>query len=371
MWYKPYGKTGKEVSAVSFGGMRFADPKDIDGSAAVVLHAYRKGINYFDTAPGYCDDKSEDILGAAFRQMKPGTFYASTKCASPDGATLRESLERSLKRMGLERINFFHIWCLVKPENWQERKDGGAVAALMKAKGEGLVEYVVVSSHLPGEQLSAVLEEGCFEGVTLGYCAINFPYRQHAIDTAGRLGLGVATMNPLGGGLIPQFADRFDFLRGSGDDSVVAAALRFNVSQPEISTALVGFTTTEHVDQACAAVEGFTPHDAAHIQAVRDRIVAEFDGFCTGCGYCLPCPEGINIPAMMDAYNHQILQGDEPKHMLNRLKWHWGTPPAQAAECVACGICEARCTQHLPIAARMKEIVEIAQAAENKDAAST
>jgi len=364
MWYKPYGKTGKEVSAISFGGMRFADPQDIDGSAEVVMHAYRKGVNYFDTAPGYCADKSEEIMGAAFAQMKPGTFYSSSKCMSPDGDTLRSSLERTLKRLGLERITFFHIWCLVKPEQWQQRKDGGAVKALLKAKEEGLVEHVVVSSHLPGEQLSSVLEEGCFEGVTLGYCAINFPFREHAIRTAGRLGLGVATMNPLGGGLIPQFPERFDFIKGQADKSVVAAALRFNVSQPEISTALVGFTTTDHVDQACAAVENFKPYDTEHVQAVRDRIGESFDGFCTGCGYCLPCPKGINIPAMMDAYNHRMLQGDDPKHVLNRLKWHWSESADQAAECIACGQCEARCTQHLPIADRMKEIAEIAQTQE-------
>jgi predicted aldo/keto reductase-like oxidoreductase len=64
---------------------------------------------------------------------------------------------------------------------------------------------------------------------------------------------------------------------------------------------------------------------------------------------------------MMDAYNHRILQGPEPRHVTDRLKWHWGSSPEQAAECVACGLCEQRCTQHLPISDRMKEIAELAQ----------
>ena len=361
MWHKPYGTTGKEVSVVSFGGMRFADPENIDANAEVVLHAYRKGINYFDTAPGYCRDHSEDIMGAAFRQMEKGAFYASSKCMAADGAKFRESLERSLKRLGLETIHFFHIWCLVKPEHWRERQDGGAVAQALKAKEEGLVEHVVVSSHLPGEELTKVLDEGPFEGVTLGYCAINFPYREKAIEAAGRLGIGVATMNPLGGGLIPRNAERLGFIRGPGDPSVVAAALRFNISQPGITTALVGFTTTGQIDEACAAVEDFTPYDAAHVEAVREKVLASFDGLCTGCGYCLPCPQGIDIPRLMDAYNHRILQGAAPENVLNRLKWHWNIAPDVAAECIACGECELRCTQQLPISERMAEIAALAE----------
>jgi len=362
MWTKPYGQTGKQVSVISFGGMRFANPTDIDANAEVVRHAYRRGVNYFDTAPGYCQDRSEDILGAAFGDMAPGTFYASSKCMAADGAAFRKSLEKSLQRLGLERIHFFHIWCLVKPEQWRQRQEGGAVAAALKAKEEGLVEHVVVSSHLPGEELANVLREGPFEGVTLGYCAVNFPYREKAIELAGEMGLGVATMNPLGGGLIPGHAESFSFVRGDGDPSVVAAALRFNVSHPAVTTALVGFTTKEHVDEACAAVEGFTPYDEAHVAAMRDRILDSFDGFCTGCGYCLPCPEGLDVPRFMDAYNHRLLEGDDPKHVVNRLKWHWGLEPDLAADCVACGQCEQRCTQHLMISQRMAEIAEIAKA---------
>ncbi len=362
MWTKRYGQTGKDISAISFGGMRFRNPSDIDAAAEVVVHAYNKGINYFDTAPAYCGDHSEDIMGAAFKQMEPGTFHASSKCMAADGDEFRRSLERTLKRLGLERIGFFHIWCLVRPEQWKQRQDGGAVAAAVRAKEEGLVEHVVVSSHLPGDELTPVLEEGPFEGVTLGYCAINFPCRESAVRLAGQLGIGVVAMNPLGGGVIPRHADRFGFLRGQNDPSVVAAALRFVVSQPQITTALVGFTTTDHVDEACAAVENFQPYAPDHADAMREKILDRFDGFCTGCGYCLPCPNDVPIPEMMDAYNMRILQGEDPKHVLNRLKWHWNVPPDLAAECTQCGACLERCTQHLPIPDRLGEIAALAPA---------
>ena len=162
MWTKKYGKTGKDVSVISFGGMRFQTPKDIDTSAELVTYAHQKGINYFDTAPGYCDDKSEEIVGAAIKTMPRDSFYVSTKCGSADGGELRTSLERSLKRLNVDYIDFFHIWCLVFPNQLPERVAKGAVPALVKAKEEGLVRHAVVSTHLGGDDVAGVLDTGYF-----------------------------------------------------------------------------------------------------------------------------------------------------------------------------------------------------------------
>ncbi len=360
MWTKPYGSTGKDISVVGFGGMRFDNPEDIDANAEVVLHAYKRGINYFDTAPGYCKDKSEDIVGAAVAHMTPGTFYLSSKSMASDAAGFRKDLEKSLKRLGVEKLHFHHIWCLVTLDQWKKRQDGGAVAEALKAKEEGLVEHVVVSSHLIGDELKVVLDEGPFEGVTLGYCAINFPFREVAVQAAAEKNMGVVTMNPLGGGMIPQNAERFDFLREPEDPSVVSAAIRFNVSHPDITCALVGCTTTEHVDEAVEAVEDFQPYPQEHVERIREKLLGSFEGLCTGCGYCLPCPLGVEIPKMMDAYNMRILQGREERHITDRLKYHWALSPEDALACSLCGACEKKCTQHIPIRERLKEIAAIA-----------
>ena len=357
MWTKPYGETGKELTVVSFGGMRFLEPQKIDQNAEIVLHAHGCGINFYDTAPYYCDDKSEDIMGMAFKQMPRDSFYASTKCSSPEGPKLRESLEKSLKRLNLEKIDFYHIWCVVTLESWRKRLEGGAVAEALKAKEEGLIEHVAISSHLQGNELSEVLREGHFEGALLGYCALNFPYREKALETARRMNLGVVTMNPLGGGLIPQNPERFDFIRGPGDKTLVEAAIRFNVSNPAVTSALVGFSSKQHVDEAVAAVENFTPYPPAHVDAVRGKVIASFDELCTGCGYCLPCPEGVEIPKLMDAYNYKVLGSKQ--RIRGRLKWHWGLTPEAAKACSLCGECEEKCTQHLPIRDRLKEIAEL------------
>ena len=367
MLYKPYGRTGKDVSVIGFGGMRFDTPEDIDANAEIVLHAHSKGINYFDTAPLYCADKSEEIMGAALKQLKRDEFYISTKSSKADGSKLRAELLRSLERLNVDYIDFYHIWCIVRPEAWQERLKGGAVDEALKAKDEGLIRHLAVSSHLQGDQLSEMLVEGPFEGVTLGYCAINFPYRQAAVDAAGEMGLGVITMNPLGGGLIPNNAEKFDFIRTEADESVVAAALRFNISQPPITSALVGFTTAEQIDQACAAVENFQPYGPEHISAMRERIIEAFDGLCTGCGYCLPCPEDIPIPKFMDSYNQMLLSGGKTDGMMGRMKWHWEIQGDRAGLCTRCGACVERCTQHLDICDRLEKIDGIYAAETEKD----
>lgn len=209
-----------------------------------------------------------------------------------------------------------------------------------------------------------MLEDAPLEGLTLGYSAINFPYRQAALDLAAEKNIGVVTMNPLAGGLIPNNAEKFDFIRGPEDSSVVEAALRFNVSQPAVTCALVGFSEKSQVDQAVDAVEDFTPYTAEHIESLRQNIMDKFDGLCTGCKYCQPCPADINIPRMMDAYNFRILQGDDPQNVLNRLKWHWDISPNTANNCTDCGLCEKRCTQHLPIRERLKYIGKIGENAE-------
>ncbi|HNX93668.1 MAG TPA: aldo/keto reductase [Holophaga sp.] len=359
MWKKPYGSTGKQVSVIGFGGMRFAKPFDHDLSAEIIRHAHARGINYFDTAPFYCEDQSEDIFGHAFKTMPRNTFYVSTKCAESDGGKLRMSLERSLTRLGLQRIDFFHVWCLLRPDQLQQRVDGGALRALQQAKAEGLVGHIVVSAHLDGEHIASVLDSDLFEGITLGYNAINFPYREAALEAAHRKHMGVVTMNPLGGGVIPRNPKRLAFLKASGDRSVAEAALRFNISHPAITCALVGFSDTGQVDEAVSAVEDFSPYPPEHIDRLKTQLTASFDGICTGCGYCLPCPADLEIPKWMDVYNQRILEGTD-EAMRDRLKWHWSMTADRAAACLKCGACEQACTQHLPIIERMQAIAALA-----------
>ena len=114
MIYCEYGKTGAKVSAVGFGGMRFDESKSNEENAQLLLYAQSKGINYFDTAPVYCSDTSEDIFGIALKQMagNRGSYYVSTKGMPVDLDTAdkaRAAVEKSMKRLNVDRIDFYHV----------------------------------------------------------------------------------------------------------------------------------------------------------------------------------------------------------------------------------------------------------------------
>lgn len=361
MIYKQYGKTGKMVSAIGFGGMRFRKEdyeKSLEEAAKVAIRANELGINYFDTAPYYCDDKSEEIMGVAFKHM-PNPFYVSTKSGISSEKTaddVRRRIEKSLKRLGVEKINFFHMWCILDLDQYRRViAPGGPYEGVLKAKEEGLVEHITFSTHCSGEEIETIVNEGYFEGVTLGYNATNFAFRQRGIKAAYDKGLGVVTMNPLGGGIIPQNPDFYSFLKESEEDSLVQAALKFNASHKEITVTLAGMASIAEVEENIKAGENFGQMTEEKIKKMSEKLNSSLDKLCTGCQYCVGCPKGIDIPKYMDAYNMYILKNKQ-EEIASRLKNHWSLKAQGAAECIACGKCERKCTQHLPIIDRLKHI---------------
>lgn len=365
MYYKQYGNTDMKVSAVGLGTMRYNE-EDIKAGrlekcAEIPLYAYEKGINYWDTAPYYCDDKSEIVTGIALSQVDRSKVYVTSKVnfgtlgtENPDRDIFRRRLEMSLNRLHTDYIDFYHMWCMLNLESWQKHMEV-LYGFFEEAKAEGLIRNIVFSSHMQGNDIESVVESGKFKGMLIGYNALNYRFRQSGIKKAHENGMGVVVMNPLGGGLIPQNPEAFSYLAEGTDLSVAQAALRFVASHKEITVTLSGCTTKEHVDDAVKAVENLVEEPA---EAVAERYAKKglaLNNLCTGCAYCKGCPKGIEIPKFMDAYNQRILTG-RAGEITDRLKYHWGIEPAKSAECIQCGKCERQCTQHLPIIERLKEI---------------
>lgn len=350
------------VSAVGFGGMRFDTTRAKEENAELLLYAQQLGINYFDTAPGYCNDQSEAIFGIALKQMR-GEFFVSTKgmpTAFPTAEKAREAVMKSLDVLGVPKINFYHVWCLRKMEHYELAvQPEGQYEGLLRCKEEGLIDHIVCSTHQTGTDIARILAGNEFDGVLLGVNILNFPYRWDGVLAAQEHGCGVVAMNPLGGGTIPRHEKEFAFLAQNGE-TPTEAALRFVIGAPQITIALNGFTTRAHIDTACRIADTAEPMSTEEIEGLRQHLGRNLNNMCTGCGYCKGCPKNIPVAGYMQVYNEYLISGKDDEAMKRKVgfEYNWGVLVERAAsadECIECRICEEACTQHLPITERLKE----------------
>jgi len=223
MIYRPYGKTGEQVSLLGFGGMRFGAVDDHDACVRMMVKAAEAGVTYFDTAPGYFDGRSETAFGLGFKELgrRGLPFLCATKTFESTEMGIRREIDGQLKRLGRDHIDFYHVWCVTSLDQWKERQRNGVLATFRKLKEEGLIRHICVSSHLIGDDIKELLMEGVFEGVLFGYSAYNFRVREKAFEAITAKDLGCVVMNPLGGGIIPQNPGLFEFLKTRKDETVV------------------------------------------------------------------------------------------------------------------------------------------------------
>ncbi|MHC4660052.1 MAG: aldo/keto reductase [Planctomycetota bacterium] len=371
MRYKEYGKTGKLVSNLGFGAMRFDPPDDEENAIKTVHKAVELGINYFDTAPGYCRDNSETFLGKALSmlpQEKQVEIYVSTKSSlSSDGDAdaVRKRIDDQLKKLRRDRITFYNMWCVMDLEQYGKiMAPGGPYEGALKAKEEGLIEHLAFSAHARGDEIAKMVvdDRNEFQGVTLGYNILNHRLRKEGMVAAHKAGLAVMTMNPLGGGMLCHSEEKLGFLAEDESDHFIAASLRFIFSHPEVTVVLSGMGKPEHVEfnvGVANSVEGADPEVVERIIEKYDRLG---DKFCTGCRYCLDdCPEEMQIHMLMRLADClRMGMNDEAKRLYelfsnNAESW---LKNKYAKDCTECGSCEELCTQQLPIREYMSRVTE-------------
>lgn len=364
MIYKNFGKTGKRVSALGMGVSRFQPeeyntPEGMERCAEIIVKAWECGINYFDVAPTYCGWRAEEMLGMALKRMK-SPVYVTTKSSStqdPTADALRRRLETSLKKLGLEKITFYNMWGILNYDQYLDViKPGGPYEGALKAKEEGLIEHIGFSSHCTGDEIEKILEDNLFEGITIGYNAINFKYREKGLLAAQKKGLGVAIMNPLYGGVIPQNQHKFGFIKNSEEETLAQAALLFNASQDAISVVLSGMVNEQEINENTSCFTEMQKFSDEKISSIKRKIEKEFDTLCTGCNYCTGCPQGIKINQLMLAYNQYVLTNNSMAEFRKYMNDVWRYTEEVSFSCKKCGLCEKKCTQHLPIIERIGKI---------------
>ena len=361
MEFRTLEKPGVKTSLLGFGCMRFptADGKIDEARAEKMLDdAYAAGINYFDTAWPYHNGESEPFVGKAMNKYPRDSFFFATKLPCwnvkerEDGVKI---FHQQLDHLQTDYIDFYHMWCMLNLDSWEKHMEA-LYRFFEEAKSEGLIRNIVFSSHMQGNDIETVVDTGKFQGMLIGYNALNYRFRQSGIEAAHANGMGVVVMNPLGGGMIPENPEVFQYLTEGTDLTVPQAALRFVASHKEITITLAGCTTKEHIDDAVKAVENLEEMPAKEVVKKYESKGISLNNLCTGCGYCVKgCPKGIAIPKFMDSYNQYILTNNKAE-ISDRLKMHWSLKKTLAGECIACGKCEKACTQHLPIIERLREI---------------
>jgi predicted aldo/keto reductase-like oxidoreductase len=374
MQYRKFGKLDWNASVLGFGCMRLptldGNPygQNINEAQAVgMIHrALEQGVNYFDTAYIYHEGKSEIVLGNALRGLRDQARIA-TKC--PVWMILEEAdfdriLNDQLRKLQTDHIDFYLLHALSK-NRWNDivlkfkllEKSAAAIR-------DGRIRHLGFSFHDDYESFPRIING--FDHWT--FCQIQYNYMDtenqagvKGLKLAAAKGLAVVVMEPLMGGRLanPPAAIRQMIDSCAVKHSPADWALQWLWDQPEVSVVLSGMSAADQVEAnlesaSRARSHSFQAADLELIAGVRQKYKERAAIPCTKCNYCMPCPNGVNIPGVFEYYNDAFLHEDIPGA---RFKYQIFVPQsAQASACIACHECEAHCPQKIPISNWMPKV---------------
>jgi len=330
MQYRTLGKTGLEVSVIGFGGIP-VQRTSYEEARDSILKAEELGINFIDTARAYT--VSEEYIGKALEGRRDQWIIA-TKSMARSKESMTKDIEISLENLKTDYIDLYHVHNIRTIEEYHEIfGENGAYAALVEYKEKGKIGHIGFTSHNK-EMLEKAIESGKFESVMYPYNIVENQAKKY-FERAKELNIGVVVMKPLAGGAIADGA----------------LALRYIMENDHITCAIPGMANLKEVTENAAAAENFQPLTDEE-KATASNIAKELGTqFCRRCGYCAPCPQGIDIPTMF------LLEGYKERYALVQwAKERYSSQKARAKDCIECGECEVRCPYDLPIREMLKKV---------------
>jgi len=378
MQYRNFGKLDWKASALGFGCMRFPTSDGSRLSANIneaealrmVRHAIDSGVNYIDTAYPYHGGQSEVVVGKALKDGYREKVRLATKLPVwlvESEADFDRLLNEQLEKLQTSSIDFYLLHAL-SHDRWQDTVlKHNLLDRARAALADGRIRHLGFSFHD---------EYDAFEEIVNGsdlwsFCQIQYNYMDtenqagvRGLKLAASKGLALVVMEPLMGG---RLADPPKDVQEAMESypvrrSAAEWALQWLWDQPEVSVVLSGMSDLTQVEENLRAADrsrigSFTPADQALIAEVREKYKARIAIPCTKCNYCMPCPNGLNIPANFEFFNYAHLYDNVADA---RYKYQVFLTDAQrASACIACGLCEELCPQKIPISEWMPKVSEL------------
>ncbi|QGY40274.1 aldo/keto reductase [Pseudodesulfovibrio cashew] len=367
MQYRKMPGSRDALSILGYGCMRFpmADGKiDEDRAIAQIRMAIDGGVNYLDTAWSYHDGQSEPLLGRALGEGYRRKVNIATKLPTwlvESRKDMDRFLDAQLERLGVDHIDYYLIHAL-SGASWKAVEQLGVRDFLDTAQRDGRIVNPGFSFHGLYEDFRTIVDAypWKFCQIQYNYLDTDFQAGTRGLEYAASKGLGVVVMEPLRGGNLgmtppPAVAEIWDSAKTRRPP--VEWALRWLWNHPEVTVVLSGMNEEEHIRQNTAiaseaAPDSLTEEELGLVQQAAGTFRKLMQVGCTGCGYCLPCPEGVQIPTCFDFFNKLYLFGDteEAKYMYNSFAHaNRHRRSGFASQCVACGQCLEKCPQGLNI----------------------
>jgi hypothetical protein len=371
MNYRTLGKTKARVSALGFGAMRLptkGTDAEVDEAQAIemVRHALDCGVNYIDTAYVYHGGTSETVVGKALAGGYRQKTHVATKLPIWNVRKIEDCdrlLDEQLARLQSDRIDFYLFHCLQK-RTWPKLRDLGVLQWAEKAQRDGRIGHLGFSFHDSCDVLVEILGDYDWEFCQIQYNFVNEDVQAgtKGLHYAASKGLSVIVMEPLFGGTLANPPQPVWEIWNQHPCRPADVALRWLWNKPEVSLVLSGMSNLEQVKQdlesACRSGVGWLDeNEATLVSQVQEEYRKLSPIPCTKCGYCLPCPNGVNIPVNFELFNNAtVFKGGSV--MLCRNLYDSMPEAERAKACLACGTCEEKCPQGIEIGKMMRQVQE-------------
>ena len=328
MEYRVLGKTGLKISRMGLGGIPI-QRIDAEGTKKLVYQLMEAGVNYIDTARGYT--VREQYLGYALEGIRD-KFVLATKSMSRTKEAMAKDIDISLGNLKTDYIDLYQVHNPNMAQLEQVVGEGGALEALLEAKAQGKIGHIGLTAHSV-EVFEKALELPWVETIMFPYNIVE-TQGEALIKRCAEKTIGFVDMKPLAGGAIED----------------ASLAMRFLVSNPDVTVVIPGMADAKEIEQNLAAGENTAPLTAEEQKKVEEVRQILGTQFCRRCKYCAPCAVGITIPSVF------LFQGYLDRYGLaDWAKDRYGAMAVKASACVECGACEPRCPYGLPIRQMLKE----------------